>query len=270
MYSPAQDPQWYQPQHYLKQRYSSENTVCLPTVCPQLFDDAPQSPPSRPLSISIKPPALPMKRSASPPLSPTDSDDSTMQLPKKRAVGERISTKDFVPPDVSGLSKREARLVKNRAAAFLSRQRKREEFETMEMCVIIILLNKSSFSSTSSRVVELERENARLLALTGQTTQCATSTDPSDPISEIDSLKSQLEALKQREAALSAQLALQAQTRVKEESYEDSSYLLEELPRPSSASSSSSSNSNQSQSKSAASLGLMVALFHSPLLSSAE
>ena len=52
---------------------------------------------------------------------------------KKRAVGERVSTKDFVPPDVSGLSKREARLVKNRAAAFLSRQRKREEFETMEM-----------------------------------------------------------------------------------------------------------------------------------------
>ena len=44
-----------------------------------------------------------------------------------------MSTKDFVPPDVSGLSKREARLVKNRAAAFLSRQRKREEFEHMEM-----------------------------------------------------------------------------------------------------------------------------------------
>jgi hypothetical protein len=42
-----------------------------------------------------------------------------------------------VPPDVSGLSKREARLVKNRAAAFLSRQRKREEFESMEMSVPI-------------------------------------------------------------------------------------------------------------------------------------
>ena len=52
---------------------------------------------------------------------------------KKRAVGERVASKDFVPPDVSGLSKREARLVKNRAAAFLSRQRKREEFENMEM-----------------------------------------------------------------------------------------------------------------------------------------
>jgi hypothetical protein len=38
---------------------------------------------------------------------------------------------------VSGLNKREARLVKNRAAAFLSRQRKREEFELMEMWVIL-------------------------------------------------------------------------------------------------------------------------------------
>lgn len=53
----------------------------------------------------------------------------------KRRGGTRISVADFVPPDVSGLSKREARLVKNRAAAFLSRQRKREEFETMEVYV---------------------------------------------------------------------------------------------------------------------------------------
>ena len=52
-----------------------------------------------------------------------------------RKPRERINTKDFVPPDVSGLSKREARLVKNRAAAFLSRQRKREEFEHMEVYV---------------------------------------------------------------------------------------------------------------------------------------
>ena len=52
-----------------------------------------------------------------------------------RKPRERMSTKDFIPPDVSGLSKREARLVKNRAAAFLSRQRKREEFELMEVYV---------------------------------------------------------------------------------------------------------------------------------------
>ena len=50
-----------------------------------------------------------------------------------RPTKKARTTRDFVPPDVSGLSKREARLVKNRAAAFLSRQRKREEFEAMEM-----------------------------------------------------------------------------------------------------------------------------------------
>ena len=45
------------------------------------------------------------------------------------AVDERVPSKAFVSPGVTGLSKREARLVKNRAAAFLSRQRKREELE---------------------------------------------------------------------------------------------------------------------------------------------
>ncbi|KDN46983.1 hypothetical protein K437DRAFT_294175 [Tilletiaria anomala UBC 951] len=38
----------------------------------------------------------------------------------------------FIHPDTSGLTKREARLVKNRAAAFLSRQRKREQFEELD------------------------------------------------------------------------------------------------------------------------------------------
>ena len=56
-----------------------------------------------------------------------------------RKPRERMSTKDFIPPDVSGLSKREARLVKNRAAAFLSRQRKREEFENMEVYVFCFI-----------------------------------------------------------------------------------------------------------------------------------
>ncbi|KIY69483.1 hypothetical protein CYLTODRAFT_488882 [Cylindrobasidium torrendii FP15055 ss-10] len=64
-----------------------------------------------------------------------------------RPMKKARTTRDFVPPDVSGLSKREARLVKNRAAAFLSRQRKREEFEAMEI-----------------RVAALEEENARLRA----------------------------------------------------------------------------------------------------------
>lgn len=111
---------------------ANDSLHCVPTH--QLFDFPQLSPdPSEPpspsedhqprLSISINP--LGCKRSASP----------EPAVPRKRAVGERISSKDFVPPDVSGLSKREARLVKNRAAAFLSRQRKREEFELMEMYV---------------------------------------------------------------------------------------------------------------------------------------
>lgn len=63
-------------------------------------------------------------------------ETSAVPPPPKRpraAPSGPISTKDWVPPDVTGLGKREARLVKNRAAAFLSRQRKREEFELMEM-----------------------------------------------------------------------------------------------------------------------------------------
>jgi len=117
--------------------------LCLPTH--QVFDipeeqvSRPPTPPSRspsPLAETNSPLAglhsavtsCGAKRSASPAPSVT----------KKRAVGERIHSKDFVPPDVSGLSKREARLVKNRAAAFLSRQRKREEFECMELYVTFL------------------------------------------------------------------------------------------------------------------------------------
>lgn len=80
-------------------------------------DDASHAPAPRPASA---------KRTAGAPAAAT----------KKARASNSISTKDFVPPDVTGLSKREARLVKNRAAAFLSRQRKREEFELMEMYVL--------------------------------------------------------------------------------------------------------------------------------------
>lgn len=106
--------------------------LCFPTH--QVFDLADVTCPSTPSSIAAQDTNVAttstdsvvttgIKRSGSP----------TPAVAKKRAVGDRVSTKDFVPPDVSGLSKREARLVKNRAAAFLSRQRKREEFENMEM-----------------------------------------------------------------------------------------------------------------------------------------
>ena len=125
----------------LKSSNSEHQQLCLPTH--QVFDFPEAKPfltPRSPvpavesskrdrLSISIDTsvPPCPSKRSAA---SPAPSVTK-----KPRAIAERINTKDFVPPDVSGLSKREARLVKNRAAAFLSRQRKREEFEFMEVYV---------------------------------------------------------------------------------------------------------------------------------------
>ena len=113
---------------------SEKDQLCFPTH--QVFElpMAPHTPPS-PVSptlpdyqrLVLSPSGTAVKRPSSP-------EHHSMNTAKKsRASGDRISTKDFVPPDVTGLSKREARLVKNRAAAFLSRQRKREEFENMEM-----------------------------------------------------------------------------------------------------------------------------------------
>ena len=111
--SPLQDfpPSPLHPSRALKARISLHDTqpdACASTQ--QLFQLASPSPPAKKIH----------KRSASPAPAPT-----------KKARGQ-VSSKDFVHPDVTGLNKREARLVKNRAAAFLSRQRKREEFENME------------------------------------------------------------------------------------------------------------------------------------------
>ena len=111
--SPLHDfpPSPLQPSHALKARISPHDAqpdACAPTQ--QLFQLA--SPPP--------PPRQNHKRSASP-----------APAPAKKARAQ-VSSKDFVHPDVTGLNKREARLVKNRAAAFLSRQRKREEFENLE------------------------------------------------------------------------------------------------------------------------------------------
>ncbi|KAL0072585.1 hypothetical protein AAF712_000348 [Marasmius tenuissimus] len=243
----------------LKTRMSPDAAqMCLPTH--QLFDLAEvnssfQAPPSpapseardfHRVSISIKPPSIStaLKRSASP-----------AQLPpttKKRATGERISTKDFVPPDVSGLSKREARLVKNRAAAFLSRQRKREEFECME-----------------TRVLELEQENARLLALTqaGSSQSLPNTTNDSEMLSEVESLRAQLAAARERERQLSAELSSKASSStpqdspVKVESFDESDYSsLASSPRLQAAKGASS----------AASLGLMVLLCALPSLFSMQ
>lgn len=139
---------------------SENDQLCLPTH--QVFDfpellnpPSPESPSPSPQmqrrSISVSS-AAPSKRELSPVPSITK---------KPRSAPERVTTKDFIPPDVSGLSKREARLVKNRAAAFLSRQRKREEFETMEVYV--------NFSPSVSVVKKLNIYAAELLSSSKKT-----------------------------------------------------------------------------------------------------
>ncbi|TKY88733.1 hypothetical protein EX895_002364 [Sporisorium graminicola] len=71
----------------------------------------------------------------------------------------------FVPPDTSGLTKREARLVKNRAAAFLSRQRKREQFEEMEIkCKGISMLVWRMWEAIAGPDADLERIDSTSLA----------------------------------------------------------------------------------------------------------
>lgn len=117
----------------------TEQQLCLPTH--QVFDMSYAPSPevfSSPASIQE---SLPLaqhqhqhqqqQESAIPSLVPCKRSSSVVPSASKKPRAA-VSTKDFIPPDVSGLSKREARLVKNRAAAFLSRQRKREEFECME------------------------------------------------------------------------------------------------------------------------------------------
>lgn len=203
-----------QPQRILKSRMSPD---ALPDACvstQQLFDlNTPPSPvpslintsPSPELSQPSKPQPTPQshKRSASP---------SPALTKKPRAQGERVSSKDFIPPDVTGLTKREARLVKNRAAAFLSRQRKREEFENMEQYVLpfplpIVL---QSHQLIFSRVAELENENARLLAL-------AQNPQDNNLVSEVEQLKAELAAARNRELELSAQLATRASPSLSQE-----------------------------------------------------
>ena len=109
--------------------YSSD--ASMPTS--QVFDLEPTPASSREASVSASPaPSTEVKKERAPSKRPSESSIKP-DAPSKKQRTERVTTKDFVPPDVSGLSKREARLVKNRAAAFLSRQRKREEFECMEV-----------------------------------------------------------------------------------------------------------------------------------------
>ncbi|KDQ55258.1 hypothetical protein JAAARDRAFT_196106 [Jaapia argillacea MUCL 33604] len=245
---------------------SDNQQLCLPTH--QLFDfpvagetqtDSGDSPsPSSPEAFSPAPssPAmgnhsLPDEMSVS-----TGSKRPSIPIPgeskKPRASASRISVKDFVPPDVSGLSKREARLVKNRAAAFLSRQRKREEFELMEV-----------------RVAELEQENARLLALSQQP-QAHTPAQPTPPppslLSEVEQLRAQLAAAEQRSLQLSAQLQSSLPptpvpiVKVKSESVDH------RVPSVTTPSTPSRASSSQPTHNRGASLGLMVLLCALPTL----
>ncbi|KAG9094489.1 hypothetical protein FS749_012363, partial [Ceratobasidium sp. UAMH 11750] len=149
-----------------------------------------------------------LKRPASPSPTPSLSSSSstspapmqqpeptlTVSTPAPKRARAQISSKDFVPPDVSGLSKREARLVKNRAAAFLSRQRKREEFEELER-----------------HCQELERENARLQAGLGQSPSKKLKSSESEPsqdaLAELASLRESNAQLAAQNAQLSAQNA---------------------------------------------------------------
>ncbi|KAI0821126.1 hypothetical protein BC629DRAFT_427875 [Irpex lacteus] len=210
----------------------SEPQLCLPTS--QVFDmsyaptpEAMSSPPSETEQLPPTPPSrhasvVPSKR-------PSTSGTSV----SKKARGSAVSTKDYVPPDVSGLSKREARLVKNRAAAFLSRQRKREEFETMEL-----------------RVAELEQENARLMALA----QKKQEPPEEELLSEVEQLRAQLAAAEARERELSEQLTRKSEEPAKEVTPEPELTL---APRVA---------PSQSLHKSGASLGLMVLLCALPTL----
>ncbi|KAH9050968.1 hypothetical protein EDB83DRAFT_2507223 [Lactarius deliciosus] len=167
---------------------SEKDQLCLPTH--QVFELplAPHTPPSPVSPTSPDYPHLALSPGAPAVKRPSSPDPSNTSAKKHRASGERVSTKDFVPPDVTGLSKREARLVKNRAAAFLSRQRKREEFENMEV-----------------RVAELEQENARLQALAQKSVSHQGSSR--GLMSEIEQLRAQLAAVEQRERELSSQLS---------------------------------------------------------------
>ncbi|KAL5507674.1 hypothetical protein ACEPAH_5292 [Sanghuangporus vaninii] len=212
---PVQQPQHPQ-QHFQQQQQQQQQqqllllqqqrcspplpTPTTPSSSSTLFNSPPVSPASN-MSYRRESPSSSHSSSGSKRVSDECSSSTASSAKKPRAYA---SLKDYVPPDVTGLSKREARLVKNRAAAFLSRQRKREEFELMEI-----------------RVAELERENARLREMAdGASPEPSSSTDSP----ELDLLRMQLAASRQRESELVHRLEMlkHEQQKVKMESNEPS------------------------------------------------
>lgn len=157
---------------------------------------------------------------------PGASSDAASTAPKKRGNG-RITVAEFVPPDVTGLSKREARLVKNRAAAFLSRQRKREEFENMETYVFPSIFNcplslfpiyrlltrplTHALLPANSRLTEALQENARLKAQ--QVHTGSLSPIPQDD-AEVQRLRALLREAEERERALRVEVEQTRQQQV--------------------------------------------------------
>lgn len=113
-------------------------------------------------------------------------------------------------------------------------------------------LTKTKFSLRSRRVAELEQENARLLVLAQNSSLSAPQQAQSDEelVSEVEQLKAELAAAKERERTLSDQLATKAIARdvpIKVEATEPH-FSFPSPPRP----------TVTSAHKSGASLGLMV------------
>ncbi|KZV99315.1 hypothetical protein EXIGLDRAFT_831645 [Exidia glandulosa HHB12029] len=228
--------------------FATQYNQCLPMSAlyispPQLPSDAESasttdssSPDSEHALLPATTPIVPSQASPNSKKRASPSDESDGSAPsaakKPRVSAARIRAKDFIPPDVSGLNKREARLVKNRAAAFLSRQRKREEFEAMEI-----------------RLAELERENADLRRGTGES---ASSPSPASPSSTGDSLEPM-------------ELQLSSMRQMLQEAKEREASLRKEL-QDASRSSSPSSSADAPKEKTRASLGLMAVLSLSSVL----
>ncbi|WFD34911.1 hypothetical protein MCUN1_001756 [Malassezia cuniculi] len=107
-------------------RLRAHSTAGSPELTPSA--DAPKSStPSR--EGPARPPPRKSSGSRRPPPSASQITEAGQPFPVIDTSAKHSSL--FIPPDTSGLTKREARLVKNRAAAFLSRQRKREQFEEL-------------------------------------------------------------------------------------------------------------------------------------------
>lgn len=127
------------------------------------------------------------------------------------------TTAEFQHPDVSGLSKKEARLVKNRAAAFLSRQRKREQFDELEIqCKALVTENtqlkallslKAGATSTPTPAATPKNKRAAAAAALAPIVTDSSAAQVATLQSDLTNLRNLLHASTAREAALEVELA---------------------------------------------------------------